>query len=213
MAHLVLFQGWMGSSSRHLNNNPLLATTSSLDTGDDFRPHQCSYCGRRFKRKDHKVEHERIHTGERPYRCLVCGRAFVQKQQLVGHARRRHGGDGSAGGEGSLGLAGVDAPSSMTAQDLYTRVLYSGSTSGGGSRRLQQHGIEGSASNSGSGITSMALLPSSASPMQQSHLHHQSVFSSSTDPLEASSSMIQSHQSSVLAHLSALAESPRSLHD
>ncbi|XP_018024872.1 broad-complex core protein isoforms 1/2/3/4/5 isoform X9 [Hyalella azteca] len=57
---------------------------------DEFRPHQCSFCGRTFKRKDHRTEHERIHTGERPYKCNECGRSFVQKQQLVGHMRRLH---------------------------------------------------------------------------------------------------------------------------
>ncbi|KAA0200013.1 hypothetical protein HAZT_HAZT002712 [Hyalella azteca] len=50
---------------------------------DEFRPHQCSFCGRTFKRKDHRTEHERIHTGERPYKCNECGRSFVQKQQLA----------------------------------------------------------------------------------------------------------------------------------
>lgn len=58
-----------------------------------FRPHQCVYCGRRFKRKDHRIEHERIHTGERPYACRLCGRAFVQKHQLISHIRRKHSTD------------------------------------------------------------------------------------------------------------------------
>ena len=60
-------------------------------TFDPYKPHQCSFCGRCFKRKDHKVEHERIHTGERPYPCTACPKAFIQKQQLVNHQRRRHG--------------------------------------------------------------------------------------------------------------------------
>ncbi|XP_066982500.1 broad-complex core protein isoforms 1/2/3/4/5-like isoform X19 [Macrobrachium rosenbergii] len=55
-----------------------------------FRPHPCAYCGRRFKRKDHRIEHERIHTGERPFACRLCGRAFVQKHQLISHTRRKH---------------------------------------------------------------------------------------------------------------------------
>lgn len=57
---------------------------------ETLRPHQCVYCGRRFKRKDHRIEHERIHTGERPYACRLCGRAFVQKHQLMSHVRRKH---------------------------------------------------------------------------------------------------------------------------
>ncbi|CAL4069466.1 unnamed protein product, partial [Meganyctiphanes norvegica] len=62
---------------------------ASLDE-EMFRPHQCVFCGRRFKRKDHRIEHERIHTGERPYPCPSCGRAFVQKHQLMSHIRRKH---------------------------------------------------------------------------------------------------------------------------
>lgn len=64
---------------------------TDLHPRDLLRPHPCRYCGRSFKRKDHRVEHERIHTGERPYQCRVCARAFVQKQQVVGHIRRIHG--------------------------------------------------------------------------------------------------------------------------
>ncbi|XP_045623614.1 protein tramtrack, beta isoform isoform X19 [Procambarus clarkii] len=64
----------------------------SLDE-ETLRPHQCVYCGRRFKRKDHRIEHERIHTGERPYACRLCGRAFVQKHQLMSHVRRKHATD------------------------------------------------------------------------------------------------------------------------
>ncbi|KAK7073815.1 hypothetical protein SK128_009163 [Halocaridina rubra] len=37
------------------------------------RPFACRYCAKRFKRKDHLVEHERTHTGERPYVCNVGG--------------------------------------------------------------------------------------------------------------------------------------------
>ncbi|XP_071514278.1 uncharacterized protein [Panulirus ornatus] len=65
---------------------------ASLDE-ETLRPHQCVYCGRRFKRKDHRIEHERIHTGERPYACRLCGRAFVQKHQLMSHVRRKHATD------------------------------------------------------------------------------------------------------------------------
>ncbi|XP_063886881.1 zinc finger protein 398-like [Scylla paramamosain] len=65
---------------------------ASLDE-EMLRPHQCGYCGRRFKRKDHRIEHERIHTGERPYACRLCGRAFVQKHQLMSHVRRKHSAD------------------------------------------------------------------------------------------------------------------------
>lgn len=76
----ALFQGLMAALNYHM---------AGLDE-ETLRPHQCVYCGRRFKRKDHRIEHERIHTGERPYACRLCGRAFVQKHQLMSHVRRKH---------------------------------------------------------------------------------------------------------------------------
>ncbi|KAK8737518.1 hypothetical protein OTU49_004531 [Cherax quadricarinatus] len=79
----ALFQGLMAALNYHM---------VSLDE-ETLRPHQCIYCGRRFKRKDHRIEHERIHTGERPYACRLCGRAFVQKHQLMSHVRRKHATD------------------------------------------------------------------------------------------------------------------------
>ena len=76
----ALFQGLLATHNYHYQTGFI----------DMLRPHQCSFCGRRFKRKDHRVEHERIHTGERPFVCTNCGRAFIQKHQLISHIKRRH---------------------------------------------------------------------------------------------------------------------------
>ncbi|KAK3872304.1 hypothetical protein Pcinc_022607 [Petrolisthes cinctipes] len=75
------------------------------------RPFACRFCAKRFKRKDHLVEHERTHTGERPYRsvaevvsvaaweggvvwnsdrryaCRACGRSFKKKDHVKEHYR------------------------------------------------------------------------------------------------------------------------------
>ncbi|XP_063886879.1 Krueppel-like factor 16 [Scylla paramamosain] len=51
------------------------------------RPFACRFCAKRFKRKDHLVEHERTHTGERPYVCAVCGKSFAKKTNLNTHTR------------------------------------------------------------------------------------------------------------------------------
>ncbi|XP_047471700.1 protein tramtrack, beta isoform-like isoform X3 [Penaeus indicus] len=54
------------------------------------RPFACRFCAKRFKRKDHLVEHERTHTGERPYVCSVCGKSFAKKTNLNTHSRSHH---------------------------------------------------------------------------------------------------------------------------
>lgn len=53
-----------------------------------WRPFCCSFCGKRFKRKDHLRDHERLHTGERPYACPHCGKDFVQRCNWNIHCAR-----------------------------------------------------------------------------------------------------------------------------
>ncbi|XP_076050668.1 uncharacterized protein LOC143031107 isoform X12 [Oratosquilla oratoria] len=54
----------------------------------EWRPYTCRFCGKKFKRKDHLVDHERIHTGEKPFKCQYCGKGFVQRTNCKNHAVR-----------------------------------------------------------------------------------------------------------------------------
>ncbi|XP_047471712.1 zinc finger protein 865-like isoform X11 [Penaeus indicus] len=54
----------------------------------EWRPYSCRFCFKKFKRKDHLNDHERLHTGERPYHCQYCGRGFAQKSNCKNHALR-----------------------------------------------------------------------------------------------------------------------------
>ncbi|XP_066982493.1 B-cell CLL/lymphoma 6 member B protein-like isoform X12 [Macrobrachium rosenbergii] len=49
------------------------------------RPFVCIYCRKAFKRKDHLLIHEKVHTGDKPFVCEVCGRRFAQKTHLRNH--------------------------------------------------------------------------------------------------------------------------------
>lgn len=55
------------------------------------KPHECSQCGKAFKRTHQLTVHKRVHTGEKPYKCQRCGKAFAQQGHLDGHMRRHTG--------------------------------------------------------------------------------------------------------------------------
>ncbi|XP_077492435.1 uncharacterized protein LOC144103645 [Amblyomma americanum] len=56
------------------------------------RLHECTDCGKTFKRRAMLVEHLRVHTGDRPYQCNDCGISFSQIANLKRH-QRTHTGD------------------------------------------------------------------------------------------------------------------------
>lgn len=53
------------------------------DTAD--RKYACGTCGKAFKHKHHRTEHERLHTGEKPYHCEWCGKRFAHSGSYSQH--------------------------------------------------------------------------------------------------------------------------------
>ncbi|VVC30037.1 Hypothetical protein CINCED_3A003760 [Cinara cedri] len=51
------------------------------------RLHECRFCGKTFVKPIEKVNHERVHTGEKPFACPVCGRCFRLKDLVQKHMR------------------------------------------------------------------------------------------------------------------------------
>ena len=98
MSDQLLVSGEKSSCSRSRNQSSVTidhlnasSSTSSSSVANallyQYRPFACHFCSKRFKRKDHLVEHERTHTGEKPYVCFSCGKRFAKKTNLNTHSR------------------------------------------------------------------------------------------------------------------------------
>ncbi|XP_035679722.1 zinc finger protein 271-like [Branchiostoma floridae] len=56
----------------------------------DERSHQCSYCGKMFRRSEHLKVHMRIHTGDNPFNCGLCNYSGRQYNSLRWHMKTHH---------------------------------------------------------------------------------------------------------------------------
>ena len=68
---------------KHQHTYPMKGSPNSQNL---FRPYCCIYCNKRFKRRDHLRDHERLHTGERPFKCPHCGKGFAQRTNMNMHS-------------------------------------------------------------------------------------------------------------------------------
>ncbi|CCD24738.1 uncharacterized protein NDAI_0D04240 [Naumovozyma dairenensis CBS 421] len=50
----------------------------------------CSFCAKAFSRSEHKIRHERSHTGFKPYKCLLCDHSFVRSDLTIRHLKTVH---------------------------------------------------------------------------------------------------------------------------
>lgn len=50
----------------------------------------CSFCARAFSRSEHRVRHERSHTGYKPFQCMLCQHFFVRRDLVQRHIKTVH---------------------------------------------------------------------------------------------------------------------------
>ncbi|KAE9544989.1 hypothetical protein AGLY_000532 [Aphis glycines] len=67
-------------NNRNVHNMP---TRSTRDMMPPRFP--CDVCEKKFKRKEHLIQHRKLHTGERPYSCETCSKSFSRKEHLMRH--------------------------------------------------------------------------------------------------------------------------------
>ncbi|XP_057703498.1 zinc finger protein 25-like [Corythoichthys intestinalis] len=55
------------------------------------KPFACSFCCKRFRRKQQLTSHTRVHNGEKPFVCTHCGKRFTHNRDLKRHIRTHTG--------------------------------------------------------------------------------------------------------------------------
>lgn len=105
------------------------------------RSHYCVYCNKAFFRLEHKLRHQKIHTGEKPYKCSYnCAKSFSRSDELKRHEKihQKKGEDGLLYGA----TAGVGGDGNNTSNNVNLDMSdHTGSSniSGAGSHHLHHH--------------------------------------------------------------------------
>ncbi|GAA35545.1 Zinc finger protein 516 [Clonorchis sinensis] len=59
-------------------------------SGEKIQKHECRICSRMFLRRDHLIQHMRVHSGEKPFGCKFCKTSFSAYGNLQRHLRTIH---------------------------------------------------------------------------------------------------------------------------
>ncbi|KAK4620724.1 Transcriptional regulator [Fulvia fulva] len=87
--------------------------TDARDGPLGIRKHQCEYCPKSFKRREHWQRHSRSHTNEKPFECRFCQKCFARRDLVTRHEKTLHANDGSP----TRSPTGVRRPSTAIASN------------------------------------------------------------------------------------------------
>ncbi|KAI9159181.1 Zinc finger protein [Paramyrothecium foliicola] len=62
----------------------------SFNTDATSRLHKCTICRKTFKRREHRMRHERSHAQEKPYACQFCSRQYGRTDLVSRHEKTVH---------------------------------------------------------------------------------------------------------------------------
>ena len=71
--------------------NSFIKLFSFQQIHDDFKPHACEACGKRFHRRTDLRFHLRVHSDERPAQCPQCPLRFRKTSTLNIHMKVHRG--------------------------------------------------------------------------------------------------------------------------
>ena len=61
-----------------------------METDFNFRPYECTDCGKAYKDSASFKRHRLVHSGERPHVCSVCAESFIDSKSLKRHREINH---------------------------------------------------------------------------------------------------------------------------
>lgn len=78
-------------SAHHLASDENVPEPIQNSSNQTVKVHVCDVCHKIFKRREHLMQHIKLHTGFRPFTCERCNKSFMRKEHLLRHMTSHSG--------------------------------------------------------------------------------------------------------------------------